>query len=167
MKEKKRGSLHERVCLRRRFSVLEKINHYLDRLVDIFDFPLEPPAYAQSDNARNYSTSAAEGIYTSKDRTSFLQTRNRGNTSADYPRSHRISMENRAREWLPSSSRSRPSKSTEQKTMSVWNGSKKMSNVPRPTELQMSCLTVRRKPTLKEPRNEQWIECKDLSLPNW
>ncbi|KAJ8579128.1 hypothetical protein ON010_g71 [Phytophthora cinnamomi] len=160
MKAKEHWSVLDKGRLRRRLSVRARIDHFLDRLVDIFDFPVEPPAYSQSVSAvptRKHSTSTAGGLYTTMDENSSPRTRARGNTSDSIHKPCGVSMTDRFRGIL----RSSKSASSKSKSMPACNWSKRSNNVPEPRELRMSWFLETNITSLREPRDELWIECEE------
>lgn len=143
--------------LRRRGSVRATIDHFLDRLVDIFDFPVEPPAYSQSVSSattttRKYSTVTAEGFYTVKDEHSSPRTRTRRNTSGSFR--SRVSVADRVRGLL----HPRSSKLMKQQSTLGCSASKKSTNVSEPRELRMSWFLAATIVAPKEPQDELWID---------
>ncbi|ETK74619.1 hypothetical protein F441_19037 [Phytophthora nicotianae CJ01A1] len=153
MKGKERWSLLDGAVLRRRRSAQVAIDQFLDRLVDIFDFPLAPPSHhaPTASTPRKRSTSTAADAYMTMDGSISPRSRSRECTIGASKKPRKVSMADRVRELLlHSKSRARNSV--------ICNNSTKSNGTLNARELRMSWLPDTNKTVSEQPQDDLWVE---------
>lgn len=164
MRGSERWSLLDGELLRRRCAARTMLDHYLDRLVDIFDLSLAPPSYSVESlptpsPTRKHSASTSADTYTTMDAATSPRARSRECTiGGNFNKPHKVSIAERVRELLLRSTRPGSSKTRTRKTVAVCNDSMKSNNAPDATELRLSWLPERTKIASKEPQDATWTE---------
>ncbi|GMF11774.1 unnamed protein product [Phytophthora lilii] len=169
MTGRERWSLLDGEFLRRRRSVQSIIDHYLNRLVDIFDFPVAPPSSsldslpASLTTTRKYSASVSAETYTTMDDCNSPRSHSRectiGSFSKNSPsKTSKDSLADRVRKMLLRSTGSASSRPMTRKSVAICGDSIKSNQSPEPRELRMSWIPVRKKNASQEPQDDLWIE---------
>ncbi|KAG3022015.1 hypothetical protein PC121_g5551 [Phytophthora cactorum] len=160
MKGRERWSLLDGSVLGRRRSAQVAVDQFLDRLVDIFDFPLAPPSYNTGSpptvpTSRKHSTSTAVDAYTTMDGSISPRSRSRECTIGASKKPRKVSVADRVRELLLHSSRS---KSMTRNSVAICNNTMKSNNTSNARELRMSWLSEKRRTDPVEPKDDLWVE---------
>ncbi|KAL3674544.1 hypothetical protein V7S43_000492 [Phytophthora oleae] len=146
MTGRERWSLLDGAVLRRRRSAQAAIDQFLDRLVDIFDFPLAPPSYNDRSSVPPLTRKdPAADVYITMDEAISRSRECTVGNSLKKPR--RASVADRVRELLV--------RKTTRNSVVICNS--KSNNTSEARTLHMSWLSEERKaPT--EPQDELWVE---------
>jgi hypothetical protein len=146
MRGSERWSLLDGDLVRRRRAARAVINHYLDRLVDIFDFPLAPPSHSIG----SLPASSSADAYMTMDGTISPRSRSRECTIGSFRGPRKVSMAGRVRELLR---RSGPSKT--RNSIANCGGSTERNGI---SETRVSWLKEKSKAAPKEPQDDLWFE---------
>ncbi|KAG7390473.1 hypothetical protein PHYPSEUDO_007699 [Phytophthora pseudosyringae] len=138
---------------RRRRSAQAVIDQFLDRLVDIFDFPLAPPSYNAGSLSGPPSTPrkhSAVDSYSTMDGSSSPHSRSRECTlGGGFNRPRKVSMADRLRELLLRSARS---KTATRNSVAMCTDPMKSTSGDEARELHVSWRSE------KNPQDDLWVE---------